>query len=254
MALLDSISVFLQPPDPRPVREIDDEIIQELEFHLEMRARDNVLAGMSEADARADALRRFGDFEGTRRLCRRTQLGERIVLQRMQTVLTLVLLAAVVVLGWQFYAWRRANETTMSRMLEKLEQMADKPAVDGAAPAVEAMPYVENSPPAVVKTVPATGDMAVDPSLTEIRVVFSKPMLDGSWSWSEDGAERFPQTTGEPRYLGDKKTCVLPVKLEADHEYLIWLNSQNFGNFKDQAGRSALPYRLHFRTRGAPGG
>jgi hypothetical protein len=39
-------------------REIEDE----LRFHIEMRARDNIAAGMSAEDAVADARRRFGDL------------------------------------------------------------------------------------------------------------------------------------------------------------------------------------------------
>ena len=43
-------------------------------------------------------------------------------------------------------------------------------------------PTVANMPPVVVKTIPQSGDLEVDPGLTEIRVTFSKDMMDGSWS------------------------------------------------------------------------
>jgi hypothetical protein len=46
-------------------REIEDE----LRFHIEMRASDNIAAGMSPEDAVADAMRRFGDFERIRSVC-----------------------------------------------------------------------------------------------------------------------------------------------------------------------------------------
>jgi hypothetical protein len=46
-------------------REIDDE----LRFHIELRARDNIAAGMSPEDAVADAMRRFGDFDQIRTTC-----------------------------------------------------------------------------------------------------------------------------------------------------------------------------------------
>ena len=35
--------------------------------------------------------------------------------------------------------------------------------------------------------------------------------------------------------------------------YAIWLNSQKFRNFKDTAGRPAVPYLLVFRTRAEAG-
>ena len=77
----------------------------------------------------------------------------------------------------------------------------------------------------------------------------SKAMQDGSWSWSTWGEENFPKTTGKPRYLTDKRTCVLPVELQPGRTYAIWLNSNNFGNFKDAEGRQAVPYLLIFETK-----
>src|SRR5215510_2682642 len=47
------------------VHEIEDE----LRFHIEMRARDNIATGMSPEDAVADAMRRFGDFDQIRAVC-----------------------------------------------------------------------------------------------------------------------------------------------------------------------------------------
>ena len=58
------------------------------------------------------------------------------------------------------------------------------------------------------------GTTNVDPSLSEIRVTFSKEMLDKSWSWSTASKNTFPKVAGEIHYLEDRRTCVLPVKLE----------------------------------------
>lgn len=110
---------------------------------------------------------------------------------------------------------------------------------------------LETAPPVVVKTVPVAGATDVDPALTELRVTYSKDMKDGSWSWSTWGEENFPETAGKPRYLSDKRTCVLPVKLEPGKFYAVWLNSDKFKNFKDKDGRAAVPYLLTFRTRGS---
>lgn len=107
---------------------------------------------------------------------------------------------------------------------------------------------LESVPPVVVKTVPEAGGSAIDAALTEIKVTFSKDMQDGSWSWSTLSEETFPTLAGKPKYEADKRTCVLPVKLEAGKTYALWLNSQKFGNFKDAGGRSAVPYLLVFKT------
>jgi len=117
----------------------------------------------------------------------------------------------------------------------------------------EAPPSVKTLPPVVVKTVPMSGDTAVDASkVTEIRVTFSKAMTDKSWSWSEISPDSKLPITGEIKYDADGKTCIAPVKLEAGKTYVSWLNSAKFGNFKDKDGNSAVPYLLVFETKAAP--
>ena len=48
-------------PDPR---RISHEVEEEVEFHIESRVERLVEAGMSPEEARAEALRRFGDVDG----------------------------------------------------------------------------------------------------------------------------------------------------------------------------------------------
>ena len=49
---------------------VDDEVDSEFEFHLAMRRRELIAAGMTEAQARQAALDRFGDLTRARRTCR----------------------------------------------------------------------------------------------------------------------------------------------------------------------------------------
>jgi RNA polymerase sigma-70 factor (ECF subfamily) len=110
-------------------------------------------------------------------------------------------------------------------------------------------PSLVTAPPVVVKSVPQSGSTGVDPNLKEIRVTYSKNMKDGSWSWSTWDEENFPKLNGKPSYAADRRTAVLPVKLEPNKFYAIWLNSNNFGNFQDTGGRPAVPYLLVFKTK-----
>lgn len=105
--------------------------------------------------------------------------------------------------------------------------------------------------PVVVKTVPEAGNKEVSPGVVEIRVTFSKPMADQSWSWSTAWKDSAPEIIGKPKYDADQKTCVLKVKLEPNKTYGYWLNSQNFHGFKDQQGRSSVPYLFAFKTKGS---
>jgi hypothetical protein len=104
--------------------------------------------------------------------------------------------------------------------------------------------------PVVIETFPVTGDSAVDPALKEIRVTFNKAMqTDRMWSWVMESNESFPKTTGEPRYLDDKRTCVLAVELLRGHAYKIWINSAKFDHFRDLDNKAAVPYLLEFHTK-----
>jgi RNA polymerase sigma factor (sigma-70 family) len=108
---------------------------------------------------------------------------------------------------------------------------------------------VQTAPPVVVKTEPQAGATDVDPATTEIKVTYSKQMQDGSWSWSTWGDDTSPKMTAKPHYEADQRTCVATVKLEPGHTYAFWLNSNNFGNFKDSSGQKAVPYLLVFETK-----
>jgi len=103
-------------------------------------------------------------------------------------------------------------------------------------------------PPVVVKTEPVSGDTAVDPALKEIKISFSKDMKDKSWSFVRVSKETYPKTVGDPKYL-DKRTVVLPVELEPGKTYILWLNNQKFGNFRDEQNYAAVPYLLVFETQ-----
>lgn len=109
---------------------------------------------------------------------------------------------------------------------------------------------VAAAPPVVVKTFPEAGKTDVPATVKEVRVMFSKPMTDKSWSWSTDTrfGEALPGTAA-PHYLDNGRTCVMPVKLEPGRSYAVWLNSENFQNFKDAQGRPAVPYLLVFQTK-----
>lgn len=108
---------------------------------------------------------------------------------------------------------------------------------------------VTKSPPVIVSTTPRAGDTKVDPSITELKITFSKDMEDGSWSWAQMSDDTFPETTGKPYYEDDARTCVLPVKLKPGQTYVLLLNKPPFNSFVDDAGRKALEYWLVFETR-----
>ncbi len=117
----------------RSEAQIEAEIADEIEFHLEQRTRELVEQGRSEQDARAEAERRFGSVERVRESCRWVQLGERIMLQRIQVGLNLVLVVAVVALGWSFWNSNQSMREQMHRLSALLEPRAAELSVQAAA-------------------------------------------------------------------------------------------------------------------------
>jgi hypothetical protein len=105
------------------------------------------------------------------------------------------------------------------------------------------------SVPRIVETSPRIGADDVDPATNEIRVTFSEPM-GGGFSWTGGGPD-YPPTTGSAHWTEDRKTCILPVKLEAGHYYRVGINSTSFQNFRSAAGVPARPSAIYFTTKGA---
>lgn len=108
---------------------------------------------------------------------------------------------------------------------------------------------IDELPPVVIKTIPTSGEQNVAPSLKELQIIFSKKMTDKSWSLVKVNDESFPKINGSIRYLEDQKTLVVPLQLEPNKDYIIWVNSEGYQNFKDINGKSAVPYLLKFHTK-----
>jgi hypothetical protein len=116
------------------------------------------------------------------------------------------------------------------------------------APQTSRAQDIDSIAPVVVKTVPEAGTKDVSPGEIEIKVKFSKEMMDQSWSWSTAWRDSAPEFIGKPHYDDDHKTCIVKVKLEPNKTYGFWLNSQNFHGFKDTQNHTAIPYLLAFKT------
>ncbi len=108
-------------------------------------------------------------------------------------------------------------------------------ATKGAAP--EALAGL--TPPKVVSKV-------VGESKDKLLVTFDKPM-GGGCSWTKAGGE-FPETTGKVSWSDDKKTCTLPVKLEAGKTYRVGINSASAINFQSASGVPVEPEVWEFKV------
>jgi hypothetical protein len=103
--------------------------------------------------------------------------------------------------------------------------------------------------PQIVATSPARGATDVDPALKEITVTFDQDMRDGM-SWTGGGPEFPPTPEGQQAHWRDKRTCVLPVKLESGHRYRVGINSPSYRNFRSASGLPAPTSAIWFTTSG----
>jgi len=101
--------------------------------------------------------------------------------------------------------------------------------------------------PKIIRTVPETGTVNVDPNIRELIAEFDCDMSPGGYSWTQRSAEEFPEMTGKP-FWRTSRICVLPVKLQPGHSYWIGLNVAPFQSFKSKDGTTAEEYILQFKT------
>ena len=107
----------------------------------------------------------------------------------------------------------------------------------------------DSTAPRVISTFPLNGSQDVDPSINEISVTFNEEMMDGNWSWVYEDKDSFPRIIGQTYYTENNTVNRLPVKLEPNKEYVIWINSAQFKNFKDKSGNPAYPFKFTFKTK-----
>jgi beta-lactamase regulating signal transducer with metallopeptidase domain len=107
--------------------------------------------------------------------------------------------------------------------------------------------------PNIVSTSPEVGAKNVDPALQEISVTFDQDMSEG-FSWTGGGPDYPPIPEGQKVQWRDKRTCVLPVKLEPGHYYRVGINSKSYHGFQSTAGVPADASAIFFTTQGASPG
>lgn len=145
MAWRDALPYFLRRTDRRSDAEVAREVDEELAFHVAMRARDLEASGLGAEEAAREAERRFGDRDRVARACLTAQLGDRILLRRLQTAALLVFVAATLVLALRLVALRRAVALADERAQATQEMLVHMQARQAAALAAQAAAQAEAS-------------------------------------------------------------------------------------------------------------
>jgi hypothetical protein len=111
--------------EPRSSRQVEQEVSEELDFHLAEASSELEASGMSPSEARNLARARFGDYERIRADCLREQTRQLIMIRRIHLVFTAVLIVTVAALGISnVQAKRRYRSELMQRTEESLHYRA----------------------------------------------------------------------------------------------------------------------------------
>lgn len=144
-SLLTTFRELLGPPDPRSERELEDDIDAEFAFHIEELEAELIEQGVPPEHAHDLARARFGNQAKLKQRCKRIALEERIMLQKINTVLMIVVMLAVVGVSIQMYFTQRHNSLALQdittqianmRVVAQLEARDSALAVDEAEPRV----------------------------------------------------------------------------------------------------------------------
>ena len=127
--------------------------------------------------------------------------------------------------------------------------------VNASLPIVEAYEKkqreLQENTPKIVKITPGNEATDIDPGVNAILVTFDRPMRDGCWSVVQVNPAFCPKITGKIHYDSTRTQLTIPVKLEPNHSYLLFLNLGSYNSFMSEQKYRLMDYRYTFRT-GSP--
>jgi hypothetical protein len=123
MSLADLLNQLMPHPDRRTPDQIARDVDDEFEFHLASLESELAAAGAAPEQARQAAVKRFGDADKYRRQCERIAMEDRIMLQRINAVLMVIVLLAVIGVSVQMYLTQRNNSQALADITTQLASM-----------------------------------------------------------------------------------------------------------------------------------
>ena len=114
---------FSGPPERRSDSQIDSDLDDEFAFHLEMKTRELMNDGYESEAAGGLARASFGNIEQIKTRCKRIALEERIMLQRVNFVMMIVVVLMVVGVGVQVMITQRYNTLALMDITAQIAKM-----------------------------------------------------------------------------------------------------------------------------------
>ena len=109
--------------DFRSDGQIEREIDEEIAFHLESLSREFAAEGATPEQSRTRAIERFGDIDAIKSQCRRIALEDRIMLQKINLVIMLIVLAAVIGVCLYVVVTQKHNTMALQAITSEITNM-----------------------------------------------------------------------------------------------------------------------------------
>jgi hypothetical protein len=101
--------------------------------------------------------------------------------------------------------------------------------------------------PKILWMTPTNGATQVNPSQTNLQVMFDRPMKAGSWALVGDPSQ-CPEGKDNPSYNAARTIWSVPVNLKPEFTYQFMLNSDGFDSFCSEEGVPLEPVAVTFTT------
>ncbi len=189
----DLLHNMLPKIDPRSSEQIQREVEDEFDFHLAALEAELIQSGTSLAEARNAARVRFGNADKYRYQCTRIALEERIMLQRINAVLMVIVLLAVIGVSVQMYLTQRHNSLALQAIVDDIADMKVEALADTGESAESAgVVFIDgNVPRPGVYQIPKGGILNLNHLLSAVG-----------------GFENIPVHISVMREQGDNQECV----------------------------------------------
>ncbi len=230
------------------LRPSGDALFEQVAEKMRSQAYDNGQTLLDESLVRACVIRYLRQYEGEEAAGRAVQAEKRNGFLWMQELSDLM----------GEYESHRDQYPTLDDFTPRLvaffaEAVTNFPRMqaDWAAKQPKIVHGAANSPK-IVSMIPANGAQDVDPNLTEIRVVFDRPMKDKSWALV-GGGPHCPEVGEGIHYDAQGRIWTVPVKLKPDWSYQFMLNSEKYVGFCSTNGVPLEPVSVTFKTASQKG-
>ncbi|MBU8902173.1 MAG: hypothetical protein KOO69_05505 [Victivallales bacterium] len=196
-----------------------DDIIEDVNIHLDMRFAELSEAEMTEANFQT-IINEMGSPEDYLELSEKI-IAKKIARKRRKKWLVVISIIILLIAGLVVFRYIQVSRYNSLR----------------------------SKPPLVVKTYPPQLADDIPFGDAKVSVEFDQKMLNNCWSWCQTSGIAFPAGNTRPYYNKTRRVCYRNVVLEPGTVYYTYFNAPGYNGFNSVLRVPAKPYMLLFATQ-----